>query len=207
MRRIYLFRHGLPEFPDGVKRCLGLMPDLPLSAAGKAEGARWTEFLKEKNICAVFSSPALRCRETAAAVSGGEFPVLVREKLHEMCYGEWEGLDFETIRTRYADLYAARGKDMSLMPPGGEAVADAAARGADALRALLAETEGDVAVVAHAGLNRALLWRLSGRPIAEIHSFQQDYLHITVLDYDGENFIIRAVNQSADAVLNKGETV
>lgn len=207
MRTVYLFRHGLPEFPDGVKRCLGLTPDLPLSAAGKEEGARWTGFLKEKNICAVFSSPALRCRETAAALVGSTMPVQVCNNLHEMCYGEWEGLDFATIKTRYADLYEARGKDMSLMPPGGEPVVDAARRGCEALKALLAESEGDVAVVAHAGLNRALLWYLSGRPIGEIHSFQQDYLHLSVLEYDGGNFVIRAVNQSADAVLNEGKII
>ena len=163
--------------------------------------------MKEKNISAVFSSPALRCRETAAALTGGAFPVQVRENLHEMCYGAWEGLDFATIKTRYAELYEARGKDMSLMPPGGEQVADAAARGCAALKELLAETEGDVAVVAHAGLNRAMLWRISGRPIEEIHSFQQDYLHLSVLEYDGKNFVIRAVNQSADTVLGKGEGV
>lgn len=204
MRTIYLFRHGLPEFPDGVKRCLGLTPDLALSEEGRAVAARWTAFLTEQNISAVFSSPALRCRETAAALIGGKLPVQVRENLHEMCYGEWEGLDFATIKTRYADLYEARGNDMSLMPPGGEQVVDAARRGCAALKALLAESEGDVAVVAHAGLNRALLWYLSGRPIGEIHSFQQDYLHLSVLEYDGENFVIRAVNQSADAVLNEG---
>ena len=201
MRTIYLFRHGLPEFPGGVKRCLGLTPDLALSEEGKTAAARWTAFLTERKITAVYSSPALRCRETAAALFGRKLPVQVRENLHEMCYGEWEGLDFETIKTRYPDIYAARGTDMSLVPPGGEQVIDAAKRGIAVLRAVLSESEGNIAVVAHAGLNRALLWHLSGRPIDELRSFLPDYLQLSVLDYDGENLTIRAINQSPDNFL------
>ncbi len=199
MRRIYLFRHGLPDFPGGVHLCLGLKPDLPLSQEGRAAAARWADFLKKKKIGSLWSSPLRRCRETAAAMAG-DMAINVRYELHEMRFGEWEGLDFATIRTRYAELYERRGSDMSLMPPGGEQLREAAERGIGTLRAILSETEGDIAVVAHSALNRALLWRISGQPLENIRSFQQDYVHLSVLDWDGENFSIQAVNRSYEEI-------
>ena len=198
MRTIYLFRHGLPEFPGGIHLCLGLTPDLPLSAAGRAEAAAWAEFLGEKHVTAVYTSPALRARETAAALSGGKLPVKIAETLHEMCYGEWEGMRFDDIKARYAELYARRGNDMSLMPPGGESVEAAGQRGVQALRAILADSQGNLAIAAHAGLIRATLWRLSGIPAAEIGRFHQDYARANILTFDGEKLSVQAVNQRLD---------
>ena len=197
-RTVYLFRHGLPEFPGGVRCCLGQTPDLPLSAAGYAAVSAWTAFLKAKGITGIYTSPALRCRETAAALSGGLFPVTVVDEFHELNYGEWEGLPFDEIKTRYADLYAQRGNDMSLMPPGGETVREAGERGLTALCELLDRTRGEIAVVAHAGLNRALLRQISGAPLREIGRFRQDYAHVNTIVCRSGALQIRAVNQSAD---------
>ncbi len=197
MRTIYLFRHGLPDFPGGIRRCLGLTPDLPLSAEGRADAAAYAEFFREKRFPVIWSSPMLRCRETAAALTGGAADVRVVGELHELCYGEWDGLSFDEIRARYPALYAARSNDMSLMPPGGEPVADAARRGVAALRGILGESVGDLAVVAHGGLNRAVSWTLSGEPIGEIGRFIMNYLHVTVLTWDGARFAVRAVNLDA----------
>ena len=36
MRRIYLVRHGMPEFPGGEKCCIG-RTDLPLSEEGRGQ--------------------------------------------------------------------------------------------------------------------------------------------------------------------------
>ena len=198
MRKIYLFRHGLPEFPGGVHVCLGLTPDLPLSEEGYASAAAWSEFLRERNVTCVCTSPLLRCRQTAEALSGAVLPILVENELHEMSYGVWEGMRFEDICAQYADLYAQRKNDMTLSPLGGEDVAVAGERGIAALRSLLERTQGDIAVAAHAGLNRALLWRLSGLPTSEIGRFHQDYVHLNVVEADGEILSVKAVNQNIE---------
>ena len=198
MRKIYLFRHALPEFPGGVHVCLGITPDLPLSAEGTAAAAAWAAFLKEKGITGIYTSPALRCRETAAALSGGEFPVTVIDAFHEIDYGEWEGVAYEEIRTRYAALYVQRGADMSLMPPGGEPLEEAVERGTAALHSLLERTQGDVALVTHGGLSQALLWHICGKPLSGVRSYHMDYAGLSVLQYDGAKFTLLALNQSID---------
>ena len=38
MKRVFLIRHGLPEFPGGQRQCIG-STDIPLSAAGFAQAA------------------------------------------------------------------------------------------------------------------------------------------------------------------------
>jgi broad specificity phosphatase PhoE len=200
MRTIYYFRHGLPDFPGGVTLCLGPTPDLPLSAEGRAAAAAYADFFRRKRFPAVWSSPMRRCRETAAALTGGAIPIRLVPDLHELVYGAWEGLSFGEIRARFPELYARRATDMSLMPPGAEQVPDAARRGTEALRGILARTEGDVAVVAHAALGRAVTWAASGRPLEQIQAFQIDYLHVTMLRWDGERLSVHAVNLDAAAL-------
>jgi len=197
-RTVYLFRHGLPAFPGGVRCCLGLTPDLPLSAQGAAEAKSWRDFLPEQRISGIYSSPALRCRETARAMVGDSIPISVVDAFHELCYGVWEGMALEEIRTKYPALYSMREQNMSLMPPGGESVEAAGERSLGALLALMEKTDGNLAAVAHAGWNRALLCRITGTPLQEIGQFRQDYNHMNILAFDGISFALRSCNQSPE---------
>ena len=64
MKRIYLIRHGLPEFPDGRRQCIG-STDLPLSGEGMLQASEMARALP--TVSAVFSSPLTRAMEAARA--------------------------------------------------------------------------------------------------------------------------------------------
>ena len=192
MQTILLFRHAPADAPDGRSRCLGSRTDVSASAAGLAAAARCAGVLRDFEVRAVWSSPMRRCLETAAVLSAG-LPVLAAPGLTELDCGDWDGLTFEEIRARWPEHYARRGVAPALPPPGGEDPARAAARGLEALRAIAAQTEGNFAAVAHAGLNRALLCALQGRPMAEIRALPQPYLCRNILRFDGERFAVEAV--------------
>ena len=192
MRTIYLFRHAQPDWLGGKSCCLGSRTDAPLSPAGLAAAAALAPWLRAQAVRSVWSSPMLRCRQTAEAVAGG-LPVGVVPGLVELDCGLWDGLGFDEIRARFPAEYAGRGADGALPPPGGEAPADAAVRGLAALTALAAQTEGDLAVVAHAGINRAMLCTLLGLPMSENRMLPQPYLCVNVLRFDGERFAVAAV--------------
>ena len=64
MKQIYLIRHGLPEFPDGRRQCIG-STDLPLSGEGMLQASEMARALP--TVSAVFSSPLTRAMETARA--------------------------------------------------------------------------------------------------------------------------------------------
>lgn len=96
-------------------------------------------------------SPALRCRQTAAALwpgAGAEDCAA----LWEQDFGIWEGratADIPDLGPMASEALAA------FRPPGGESFADLCARAGPALMALT--TGGRVTVVAHAGTVRAAL--------------------------------------------------
>ena len=98
----------------------------------------------------LITSPALRCRQTAAAL----WPELADPpqdaNLWEQDFGDWEGRAYADL----PDLGALPPEDLARhTPTGGESFADLCARVAPALIRLAAG--GDLAIVAHAGTVRA----------------------------------------------------
>lgn len=192
MKTIYLFRHAQTDWRSGTPCCLGSRTDAPITAEGRAAACALAPLLRERGIEAVRSSPMLRCRQTAQAMSG-DLPVGTVPGLEELDCGDWDGLSFDEIRARYPEDYARRGLDPALPPPGGETPAHAAQRGLAALYDLAARTRGDLAVVAHAGLNRAVLCALLNKPFQEMRTLPQPYLCVNILRYDGGRFAVGAV--------------
>ena len=175
MKHIYLIRHGLPDFPDGKRMCLGVT-DIPLGPEGLAQAREMASRLPP--VTAVYSSPLLRARQTAAAIGQD---VTVIEDLREMDAGAWDGLTFEEIRLRYPELYAARGTNPNLLPPGAEDHAAGLRRFRAALEKIARECPGDAAVVAHGGVMGQLIQSL-GAPWRK-----PDYAEILPLLWQDEN--------------------
>ena len=153
MRRLYLMRHGRPDVPLGTRLCIG-RTDLPLGALGRMQACRTALGMAGLSFEAVYSSPLRRARETAGFFSGD---VRILPDLQEIDCGDWDGLDFEEIQRRWPEVYAARGKDLSLPMPNGETADAVRERARRAWNRILAETTGDVLIVAHSFVIRALL--------------------------------------------------
>lgn len=177
MKNVYLIRHGLPDFPDGKRMCLG-RTDLPLNETGRKQAAKAAELLKAEDFT-LYSSPLLRAKQTAEAFCK---PFTVIEDLQELYAGEWDGLTFDQIRTRYAELYAARANDKSLPLPGAESNAVGLERFHRAMVAAAESCPGDLAVVAHGGVIGLFLQEVSGA------WRKPDYCEILHLTYDNHKF-------------------
>lgn len=172
MKRIYLIRHGLPEFPDGRRQCIG-STDLPLSGEGMLQASEMARALP--TVSAVFSSPLTRAMETARVIRP-DFTIL--DGLRELDYGQWEGLTFPEIRRDYPELYAARARDLSLQPPGAESREAGLARFSAAMEEAARRSSGDLAVVAHGGIIALFLEHITGR------WHKPDYCEIITLQWD-----------------------
>lgn len=157
MKRVYLIRHALPDFPDGQRRCLG-RTDIPLGDAGMAQAEAMAAVLP--TVAAVFSSPLTRAVQTARKINQN---IILLDGLRELDYGQWDGLTFDQIRQRFPALYAARARDKSLMPPGSEPAEQGLARFADAMEEAARVSPGDFAVVAHGGVMELYLQKITGR--------------------------------------------
>lgn len=98
----------------------------------------------------IVTSPALRCRQTAAALWPACTGASSDAALWEQDFGAWEGVSHDAL----PDLGPLGPVDLAdHRPPDGESFADLCARVAPAL--IRAATGGRVAIVAHAGTVRA----------------------------------------------------
>ena len=156
MKKVYLIRHGLPDFPGGKGMCIGTT-DIPMGETGIAQASQMAEKLPA--VTAVFSSPLIRAVQTAEAIG---LPVTILPDLREMHAGEWDGLTFEEIRQRYPELYAARATDLTIPLPGAEDHQEGLHRFTSAMNQAATLAPGDFAVVAHGGIIAKYLQSLTG---------------------------------------------
>ncbi len=156
MKRVYLIRHGKPDFPGGESMCIG-STDIPLGPEGFSQAEAMAKILPP--VTAVFSSPLIRAVQTARAIGK---PVTVLDGLQEMHAGAWDGLTFRQIRAQFPELYAARGADPTLPLPGAEDGKAGLARFETAMQTAAEAAPGDFAVVAHGGIFALFLQSISG---------------------------------------------
>ena len=179
MKKVFLIRHGLPDFPGGRKMCLGTT-DIPMGEKGLAQAAQMAKKLPA--VTAVFSSPLVRAVQTAEAIG---LPVTVLDDLREIYAGQWDGLTFDQIRERYPELHAARARDLTIPPPGAESGEAGIARFAAAMKTAAEAAPGDFAVVAHGGIIAMFLRSVGGR------WYKPDYAEILSLTYQNGIFTLQ----------------
>ena len=145
MERVLLARHALAASNrEGL--CSYAAPGLGLTAEGVEQARRLGELVADEPVELGVTSELCRTKETLAlALAGRDVPVLVVPELNEIHFGSYDGGLLDRYREwAWTESPAAR-------PPGdGESRADAAARYARALRAILPRPERVVLVVGHA---------------------------------------------------------
>ena len=153
---IWLLRHAETEWSRTGKHTG--RTDIPLTDKGREVAHALRARLEDKSFSLVLCSPLSRARETAQLA--GLEPSALDDDLLEWDYGEYEGLTTPEIRAQRADWYLWRDG-----APGGEGPDEVAAR-CDRVVARLHSTDGDVAIVAHGHILRALAARWVDAPVA-----------------------------------------
>ena len=110
----------------------------------------------------VWSSPARRCRDTAAAITASlHLRLRVDGRLRELDFGAWEGRAWTTLPRDELDRWAA--SPASFAPPGGESGASLLTR-ITSFHTELQHAQQDCIVVAHGGSLKLLAALLRGEP-------------------------------------------
>ena len=188
--KFFLVRHGETEGESSI-RYHGIT-DVPLSELGREQmrrAARAIETLQsDVNFGKVFSSPLIRASEGARIIVGKTDASFVTiDEFVEVHFGLFEGLTADEIRERYPDHFAVWNADR-LAPdytyPEGESRANFAARVERGLERVLAiwtaGIDGDALLVAHRGVIRAIVRKLTNQqPVVELGSIQ-------ILEFDGD---------------------
>ena len=220
LRTIYLVRHGEPDLGPGKKHvCLG-RTDAALSHEGEKQVQRLAQFFKGISVSQIWTSPLKRCVRTVgilAEKSGHKScPVISVEDFSEVNTGIWDGLSFDEIREKWPEEYQERGTQIGqYVIPGGEAFEQAGERFAGKLQELLGKLDDqkvrksaqeksaeedpeNIVIVAHAGVIRALLCRITGKDINNLRDFNIPYASVTILRDNGQAFNSQPASASSE---------
>jgi broad specificity phosphatase PhoE len=157
---VLLVRHGETDY-NASGRFQGRI-DTPLNDCGRAQACSLARALLGERLRALYSSPLMRARETAEIV-GARLGLEPRydHRLMEADVGEWQGRLSDEILAEDPDGLAAwRAADPRFRFPGGESVAEQAARVTAAL-ADIAVNPLPALVVTHGGAIRAVVGALT----------------------------------------------
>lgn len=182
--RILLARHG--ETPWNAEGRYQGQEDIALSPVGEAQATALAARLRDVPITRAVASPLSRARRTAEIALDARAPMLTTDAgLMEIAHGEWEGLLASEIRERDgARLAAWRDTPHEVLMPGGESLQHVLDRAWPAFgRACDGLGEDDtLLVVAHDAVNRVLLCRILGLPLANLWRFRQAPTTLNLLE-------------------------
>jgi broad specificity phosphatase PhoE len=183
-------RHALRGLIADVAACEGL------SDQGRAQAEALARRLAGSGDWKLIASPVPRALETARILGdalGIGAPALEPD-LREQLPGEAEGLDWPAFQARYGP-FDPRAEPNRPFSPGGETWRQFEARVA-ALLARLAQTEGDVMAVTHAGFIVAATLQLMGS--GEDHAWlQPSNTGVSEWRHDGERWRLERYNDTA----------
>jgi probable phosphoglycerate mutase len=183
--RIILARHGETSW-NVEGRHQGQSFDIPLSEAGRAQAMALAARLQGQPIARAVASPLLRARQTAEIALGARVSMLVFDPgFMEISHGEWEGRLASEIRETHPELQRAwREQPETVRFPEGESLQDVQDR---AWPAFVQACEGlgedeTLVLVSHDGVNRVILCRILGLPLARVWSFRQAPTGVNLLE-------------------------
>ena len=187
--RILLARHG--ETPWNAEGRYQGQVDIPLSEVGLAQARALGERLREVRIERAVASPLSRAAHTAQLALGEARAAQLGfdDGLKEIGHGDWEGLLASEIAARDPERLRAwrEAPDSVLMPgPGGESLQQVLDRAWPAFARAAAGLGDDetLLVVAHDAVNRVLLARVLGLPLARLWTFRQAPTTLNLLEGD-----------------------
>ena len=89
---LYIMRHGKTEWNELHK--LQGQTDIPLNENGRKMAREAGKRYREIHFDICYCSPLIRAKETAELVlEGRAVPIVTDDRLMEMCFGEYEGIE------------------------------------------------------------------------------------------------------------------
>ena len=204
-RRIFLMRHAQAEYvrPDGTRA-----PDsrlVPLTARGRAEAERMAALLRDAAFDRAICSGLPRTQETARIILGERsLPLQVISDLEEIRGGDAIArASLSPVDYAYA-MFRAAEPDACFAH--GEKFSAFAARVIPAFQAILDDSAWtSLLLVAHGGVNRAILSHVLGSGLSSFGAIEQDSCCLNIIDFDATPVagsvlrrIIRGLNLTAD---------
>lgn len=187
MRRLLLVRHA----PTGATRAAAFPSDEPVDERGLAAAGALGPALPAR--LEALSSPALRCRQTAAAA--GMVDPRLESAIAECDFGTWAGRSLEGIEPDAAREWMT---DPDACPHGGESLSDFAGRVGGWLDSQT-QLDGGAVAVTHGGVVKAAVLCALGAPLEAFWRIDATPLAVTELHAHNGRWTVTRVNARASA--------
>ena len=175
--KLTLIRHTSLQIEPGI--CYG-QSDIDVAVSFNDELARTKAKLTNVGFDGVYSSPLQRCIKLADALNLGE--VVHDNRLKELHFGDWEMRAWDDIPRDIFDDWALDYANKA--PPNGETFSQLQERGLSFLDEILSKhLNGNIAVITHGGLIRALLAHALNMQLIGLFRFNVDYGSVTQIDF------------------------
>ena len=172
MLTIYLVRHGQTEW-NKYGRMQG-RGNGELTDKGRKDAKSLGKRLHDTPLACIYSSTSKRAYETAGIIAGNRpIPIVRKENLQEMGFGDWEGQYKTDLETGFPEDYICFWETPHLFQKreGGEDFGEVRERAAGALNEIIANhSEGAVLIVAHSIFLRSLLAAVKEIPSDQLFS-------------------------------------
>jgi broad specificity phosphatase PhoE len=195
---LYLIRHAATANNLArPARLQGHRSNPPLAPAGMRQAEATRDLLADRVIHACYCSPLVRAVQTATIIAAPHrlTPVPLAE-LTECDVGDWEGLDWGSVRDRDPEGYRRYMADPATVPyAGGESFADVHVRAAPIFDRLLADhADQNLLVVSHHVVNRTYLAGLLGLAIRQARQVVLDNCGVSVVTGEGGATTVTTLN-------------
>jgi alpha-ribazole phosphatase len=190
-----LIRHG--EVEGAVAGKLLGFTDPALSDHGLEQAHQLAKNLTTTQLSAIYSSDLLRARQTADVIAERQHvKVQPRAALREINMGEWEDRTIAAIHAEAPERVEQLFTDpASFQYPGGESFANFTARVQGALEQLMVTHQsGEIAIVAHGGVCRAIIGSVLGMPMGNWLRLAQDPGCLNVIEWYDANPVLQLLN-------------
>jgi alpha-ribazole phosphatase/probable phosphoglycerate mutase len=195
--RLFLVRHG--ESIWNAEQRLQGQADPPLSALGTRQACDLAAALSERRFAAVYCSPLIRARDTADCIGVPHHLIpRLEEGLSEVKLGAWQGYRVSELGAEMRELYRAWRLDpATVRPPGGETLAEANARAAQAVATMTEQhRDATIALVTHSILGRVLLCHWLGVDLVVVPRLKLKTASISVIRLDEHGAVLERLGDT-----------
>ena len=202
MTRILLIRHG-HSVANQRGILAGRTDGVVLTEQGVSQSEELAKRLAGSKISKVHSSPLERCHLTIApllkSIPSKDRPkIVVSQDLSEVDYGKWTGKKLSSLY-REKLWKVVQNRPSAMYFPAGEGLAHVQVRAMRAVHAAAAEG-GLQVLVSHGDVIKSIVAAVLGTHLDNFQKIVIDPASITVLDFDGTDFRVLTLNNTATPI-------
>lgn len=189
MTTIILVRHGENEWVK-KQQLAGWTPGVHLNEKGLEQAAQAAERLASVPLKAVYSSPLVRCLETAEPIARShELTITPLQELGEVRYGEWEGAKIQDL-AKERRWHAVQFFPSRVRFPEGEALREVQFRAVQMVEHLCTQHEKEtIVIVSHGDWIRLVLAYYLGVHIDLFQRLQISPASMSVISLSPEGMV------------------